>query len=85
MAISIFAVAEENLTGTGINLLLDVGSLRSQRSGGPVISGPLTTDAQIDYAIDRLHGDLEALRASAKEKLNSLFKPTRGTWAQPID
>jgi hypothetical protein len=69
---TIFAVEEETLTGTGINLLLDVGSLRLQRGGGPVLKGPLTTDDAIDYAIDQLQRDLDILRAAAKEKLRSL-------------
>lgn len=68
---TIFKV-EQTFKGAGIDLMLDVGSFSFQHSGGFVLKGTLTSDETIDYAIDQLHRDLEALRASAKEKLKSL-------------
>jgi len=64
----------------GIDLVLDVGSIRQQHAGSlMVVRGPLATESAIDSAIDELKRELDTLRATAKEKLKSSVDSARGT------
>ena len=58
-------------TRSKVDLMVDITSLREQHSGALVLKGKLTTDQEIDAAIEDLKRELEALRAAAKQKLKS--------------
>jgi len=62
----------------GVDISLDIGGLPSrQHDEGLVLFGPLASDSEIDHAVDRLMGEVEDLRRTAKKALKAYLEKAK--------